>query len=182
MLYQHTVSPSGLPPLDPAKQEERKKNRRRLVQKLAVFLDEADETRVSNNDVRRLLEDFSRIIQAARMLENYPEHLPIPNPNHVIWRNHCATSVLERYSDKTQRKTMNYSLVKMVETHLDECSACRARLRAMEPATVCGQPVRPGDPNEPRRIAIDDIERVGSGPTSLNPHIGIAAGADKFAD
>ncbi|MBI5404607.1 MAG: hypothetical protein HY976_00100 [Candidatus Kerfeldbacteria bacterium] len=142
-------------------QDEQVRNRRRLINRLMVKLDEADVNLVSNNDIRRLIDDLARILTAARQLERYPSDLPVPDPNDVIKTDHCATDVLRRYADRGDGANISVELLEATKVHIKSCSACRARLRhfQLQPKRhlVCGQPILPHQPQADRLLSENNL-------------------------
>lgn len=149
--------------------------RRKLVQRLAVKLDEANLVNVSNNDVRRLIEHLSMVISFLREMEKYPAGVSHYNPVKAVQPGHPSDDLLDKYCALDTQVQLSAQEQHEAKDHLSQCSFCRARVEFFQTLLVAGQHIHPGNPNEPRTPSLD-IGGVSS-PTSLTPGMGISAGA-----
>ncbi len=141
--------------------DERTVNRRRLIRRLSELLDETNHSKISNNDIRRLIDNLDNCIGFLRSIEHYPKGVPLFHLVHALGHGHIGSALLDRYSEWALRKVMDPMLREKLESHLGNCTACQARLKFFEAQLIDGQHLRPADPNPPRQIHIDEPSKVG---------------------
>lgn len=153
--------------------DQRITTRRKLVERLAVKLDEATMGQVSNNDVRRLIDNFEMVLAYLRAMEEYPADVPRYNPVTAVRPGHLSDDLLDAFSGDDTRGNLPADDLAKIVTHLKKCSFCTARVEFFKTLLVVGQHVRPANPNE-RHTPCFDI--TPSSPTALNAGLGISAG------